>query len=422
MGRTGVIAVPDNFDLFSVLLAEKLTSGGGDGGSNTLLSQLISRTITSITIPEDVTTIGTSAFNQCTALTSVTLHDKITRIEQNAFIVCKSLEAIELPNSVTYIGSAAFRQCHSLTSVTLPESLTTISPSLFYECKNLTDVTIPNSITEIQIDAFNKCSALTTIHIPSSVTTISNTAFSGCTSLETIYVDKPTGSISGAPWGAPNATVVWHDPVIEIVSQPTTPVTAYFGEDFTATVVVEAPADAELEYQWYWVYDPEDTPEPMEGETSASITTSLLEIASNPDYGILIDEDDNIVSTMYCVVSDANSAYASVTSDSVSFIQRDATITITSQTPSTDAPITAHVNDEVTLSCTWSSTWDDDGFLEASWLKSTDNWATYSVITSTGTNPYTITVTESIQVKAVIYTLGEANIGTETEPWTITVE
>lgn len=409
----------DTFDLFSVLLAEKLNGGGG-GGSNTLLSQLISRTITSITIPTDVTKIGEGAFYYCTSLIDVTLHDKITRIDRYAFQGCTSLETIELPNSLTSIGPNAFWTCTSLKSITIPHSMTEIQSNLFSGCTSLTDVTIPDSILRIYSRAFVNCTSLTTIHIPSSITTIINDAFYGCTNLDTIYVDKPTGSISGAPWGAPNATVVWHDPAIEIVSQPTTPATVYFGEDFTSTVVVEAPADAELEYQWYWLTAPDDEPEAIEGATSPSITTSILTLIDN-DYYPTYDVNDNIVSTMYCVVSDANSAYASVTSDSVSFVEQTATITITSQTPSTDAPITAHVDDEITLSCTWSSTWADDTFYDATWLKSTDNWATYSVIILEGTNPYTITVDEAMQVKARIFTMGEANEGTETEPWIIAV-
>ena len=74
--------------------------------------------------------------------------------------------AVTIPSSVTYegwtysvtsIGSSAFRDCSSLTSVTIPESVTTIDGCAFYECSNLTSVTIPNSVTSIGNYAFEYC-------------------------------------------------------------------------------------------------------------------------------------------------------------------------------------------------------------------------------------------------------------------------
>ena len=79
----------------------------------------------------------------------------------------------------------------------------------FAWCKNLTNVTGMEGMTEIPSGAFSGCISLSNITIPSSVIDIGNDAFKGCTNLTQITVNKAQDSISGAPWGAPNATVTW---------------------------------------------------------------------------------------------------------------------------------------------------------------------------------------------------------------------
>ena len=75
-------------------------------------------------------------------------------------------------NGVTSIGSFAFSDCSALTSITIPDSVTTIGSSAFANCSALTSITIPDGVTAIETYAFSGCSALTTITIPDSVTTI----------------------------------------------------------------------------------------------------------------------------------------------------------------------------------------------------------------------------------------------------------
>src|SRR5437762_2403510 len=76
-----------------------------------------------------------------------------------------SLTSVTIPNSVTSIGNSAFATCRSLTNVTIPASVTSIGYEAFYGCTGLTNVTIPNSVTSIGTAAFSSCTSLTAINV-----------------------------------------------------------------------------------------------------------------------------------------------------------------------------------------------------------------------------------------------------------------
>ena len=81
-----------------------------------------------------------------------------------AFSGCSSLTSIAIPDSVTTIGDYAFHGCTSLTSVTIPDSVTSIGGSAFEDCTSLTSVTIPDSVTSIGWYAFRGCTSLTSVY------------------------------------------------------------------------------------------------------------------------------------------------------------------------------------------------------------------------------------------------------------------
>ena len=108
-----------------------------------------------VIIDDGVTTIGWSAFSDCSSLTSVTIPNSVTIIGGSAFSGCSSLTSVTIPNSVTTIENYTFSGCSSLTSVSIPNSVTTIGNEAFYNCSSLTSVTIPNSVTTIGRDAFD---------------------------------------------------------------------------------------------------------------------------------------------------------------------------------------------------------------------------------------------------------------------------
>ncbi|MEE0992565.1 MAG: leucine-rich repeat protein [Bacteroidales bacterium] len=144
--------------------------------------------LASITIPNSITSIGNSAFYNCSGLSSITIPNSITSIEYGTFSGCSGLASITLPNSVTSIGNNAFNGCSGLTSITLPNSITSIGNSTFRGCSGLASVTFEDnsSLDSIGNYVFSNCSGLTSITLPESITSIGSGAFSGCSFLQNI--------------------------------------------------------------------------------------------------------------------------------------------------------------------------------------------------------------------------------------------
>jgi len=144
--------------------------------------------LTSISIPDSVTSIGDYAFSGCSKLTSINIPNSVTSIGNNALNGCSGLTSINIPNSVTSIGDSVFSGCSGLTSIYIPDSVTSIGNNALHGCSGLTSINIPNSVTSIGDSAFWGCSGLTSINIPDSVTSIGNYAFEYCSKLTSINI------------------------------------------------------------------------------------------------------------------------------------------------------------------------------------------------------------------------------------------
>jgi len=154
--------------------------------------------VTSITIPDSVTSIGEEAFFQATSLTSITVDADNLNYSSVDGVLFNKLQTLliqypeggsdtyTIPNSVTSIGVQAFRSCYNLTSITIPNSVTSIGHGAFHDCTSLTSVTIPDSVTSIGSDAFSKCYDLTSVTIGNSVTSIGAYAFYSCFNLTSV--------------------------------------------------------------------------------------------------------------------------------------------------------------------------------------------------------------------------------------------
>ena len=151
--------------------------------------------LTSVTIPNSVTSIGEGAFQECRGLISMTIGNSVTSIGEYAFYRCTSLTSVTIPNSVTFIGDYAFYRCVDLTSVAIGNSVTSIGISVFEGCTGIASITIPNSMTSIGVSAFRSCSNLASVNIGSSMTSIGSNAFSACSSLTSVNIPNSVTSI-----------------------------------------------------------------------------------------------------------------------------------------------------------------------------------------------------------------------------------
>jgi len=152
--------------------------------------------LTSVVIPNSVTSIGDYAFCDCTSLANINISNSVTSIGAYVFKGCIKLTSIIIPNSVTSIGDYAFCDCTSLVSINIPNSVTSISDYTFYDCTSLVSINIPNRVNSIGSYAFYDCTSLVSINIPNSVTSIGNYAFCYCTSLTSINIPNRFTSIS----------------------------------------------------------------------------------------------------------------------------------------------------------------------------------------------------------------------------------
>ena len=115
--------------------------------------------LTAVVLPDSVVTIGANAFQSCTGLTKAELSSKLEKIANYAFDYCKALKEIQIPETVTEIDIGAFQYCAGLTELTLPEGLQTIGESAFVGCSGLTRLAIPDGVQSVGINAFHSTNA-----------------------------------------------------------------------------------------------------------------------------------------------------------------------------------------------------------------------------------------------------------------------
>ena len=166
------------------MFLSKISGGGssGGGGSEMTADQLVEG--------------GYAEINLLTA----------TKLKTYAFYNDFSVVNVNMPK-VTSIGNGAFYSCSKLALTSLPAGLTSMGDSAFSGCPNLALTSLPAGLTSIGNSAFSGCTGLTSITFKGTLSSIRNAAFSNCTNLKTINVPWAEGEVSGAPWGATNATI-----------------------------------------------------------------------------------------------------------------------------------------------------------------------------------------------------------------------
>lgn len=212
LGSSSTVVIPDSYNGHAIIRVH-----GSAFKDN--------KTITSVTIPNTVSTIGISAFSGCSELKYVKLSSSLAAIENSAFNYCEKLTTIDLPSTVTEIGSNAFFHCSSLSYINLPNRLTSIGTSAFVGCHSLQNITLPASLQLIGwyafsgcnslktatihcdfvfnntiqgICLFQECHSLQTVHISEGVTLIPSCAFNACPALTTVTLPETLTEIDDA--------------------------------------------------------------------------------------------------------------------------------------------------------------------------------------------------------------------------------
>ena len=175
-----------------------------------------------------VTSIGNSAFMDCTNLTSISIPESVTSFEKGVFYGCIGLTSITIPSGMNTIGPSSFMGCTGLTSITIPKSVKEIGVESFSGCISLQSMivedgntvydsrqncnaiietssntlnfgckqsVIPNSVTSIGSHAFNGCTNLSSINIPEGVICVGHSAFAFCSSLTSIIIPESVSTI-----------------------------------------------------------------------------------------------------------------------------------------------------------------------------------------------------------------------------------
>ena len=144
-----------------------------------------------VSLNEGLETIGYQAFyNCCNALTSITLPSTLKSIGYEAFRYCTKLKTIRIPDGVTSIDRGLFGGCSSLVSVKLPATLAAIPYEMFYDCRSLSSIQIPSSVKSIGERAFRNCDALTSVTIPEGVESLGNEVFFDCNNLLSVSIPE----------------------------------------------------------------------------------------------------------------------------------------------------------------------------------------------------------------------------------------
>ena len=136
--------------------------------------------LTTAVLPGSITAIEPRVFEGCTSLTSMIVPNSVTSMGANVFDKCYAIDSIVIGNSVPSLGDYTFNDCRALKKVVIGKSVTSIGKYAFHGCRSLTDVVIPNAVTTVGDWAFWNCSQLLSVTIGSGVTTLGQTVFDGC--------------------------------------------------------------------------------------------------------------------------------------------------------------------------------------------------------------------------------------------------
>ena len=178
VSSNGTLTIPEN--------VTKIGSGAFSGVDG----------LKTVIIPGTVKAIGDNAFSYNETLERVIIQDGVETIGVGAFQYCTQLKSVEMTDSITNINNDAFSQDTNLQNVKLSNNITRIASGLFFCCLNLSKIDIPENVTSIEDISFASCTKLDNVYIPKNLNVIESGAFRNCDNLNTIIIDKENQSFT----------------------------------------------------------------------------------------------------------------------------------------------------------------------------------------------------------------------------------
>jgi hypothetical protein len=187
-------ALSDAASLTNISIPASVTTIGWEAFQNTGLTQIV--------IPDTVKTLGNLAFSGCTNLGGAVIGNGITNIDFGTFSGCLNLTNVSIPAGVVEIGNSAFASCVRLPAITLPDHLASLGFDAFGACSNLTSIKIPDPVVTASDRTFENCASLTNVTIGSGLTYLTTAMFAGCSSLTNITIPATINEIEAAAFAS----------------------------------------------------------------------------------------------------------------------------------------------------------------------------------------------------------------------------
>ena len=156
-----------------------------------------------LTIPSNVTKIGSGAFSGLEGLKRVIIPGTVKEIASEAFSYNSTLEEVIIMDGVEKIGERAFAASNKISTIILPESITEIGTEAFRDT-NIVEITIPSKVKELKNGTFANCVKLTKVKLKEGLETIGANTFGNCTNLENIVIPNTIVTLKEGLFGGCN--------------------------------------------------------------------------------------------------------------------------------------------------------------------------------------------------------------------------
>jgi len=192
--KNGLLYSEDSYTVIGVDDSSKTFTGRVPFGAHRIDDEVFSDCpYESISLPDSVTSLGNSLFENSRLLEKVKLPSELKELPPYLFSGCSSLSKITMPKTVDAFSKGLFKNCEALSEIPFRAGITSLPESVFEGCRSLKSLVIPPTVKRIESKAVADCSALESVVFPAGLEFIADDAFEGCTALHNIRIDGESG-------------------------------------------------------------------------------------------------------------------------------------------------------------------------------------------------------------------------------------